>query len=82
MNNVYELPVAERRKERISMGDDFDVPEAEEVIKDDNEDGVIRREEDLAVPDGLGAADAEEVSAGERLPAQAEVPSGGVDVRG
>ena len=27
--------------------DDFDVPEAEEVIEDDNEDDVINREEDL-----------------------------------
>ena len=62
--------------------DDFDVPEAEELFGDDNEDDVIHREEDLAAPDGLGAADAEEVSAGERLPAQAEAASGSVDARG
>ncbi len=76
VNNVYELPVAERRKERILKDDGFDAPEAEEVIEDDNEDDVIRREEELAAPNGMDAADAEEVSAGDRLLAQTEVPSG------
>ena len=82
MNNVYEFPVALRPKERILNDEDFCVPEAEEVIEGDNKEEVVEPVEDLVLPDGLAAADAGDVSAGERLSARAEVPSGSTDVRG
>ena len=59
-------------------GEEFCVQGAEGGIIDE----VVEPVEDLSSPDVLLAADAEEVSAGERLSARAEVPSGSTDARG
>jgi hypothetical protein len=81
LSNFYELPVAQLRKARILRDEDFCVPEAEEFIEDDNICEVGAPVEDLALPHGLDAADAEEVSAGEKMFTRAEVPSGSADAR-
>jgi hypothetical protein len=60
----------------------FCVQEAEEVIEDDNMEGVVAPVEDLVLLDGLLATDAEEASAGEILSVRAEVPSGSTEIRG
>ncbi len=42
MSNVYDFPIAQRRKERILKDEDFGVPEAPEVIEDDDDEGAGR----------------------------------------
>ncbi len=56
VSNVYELPVAQRRKERVLEGEDFCAPDAEEVIEDDNKDKVTEPVVGLVLPDGLPPA--------------------------
>ncbi len=49
VDNVYILPGAERRGERILKDEDFCVPETEEVFEDGNKDDVVEPVEDLFV---------------------------------
>ena len=77
VNNVYELPIAQRRTYRIWKDRDSCVPEAEDVIEDDNNEGVIEAAEDLVLTDGLDAADVDE-----RLSVRAGASPGRIDVRG
>ncbi len=47
VNNVYEVPVAQRREERILKDEGFCSPEAEEVIEPGSNDEVAEPVEDL-----------------------------------